>query len=68
MKKVLIHCDCGSKLCHSSLTLKDDDEKKHNIILSLKDKELGEEHWISLSKEMFAEMVRAGRTKFGRVE
>ncbi len=67
MKQTVISCSCGSSLCQTRLTIKEDNEKPANIILSFKDRELSLEHFVSLSKESFAELVKAGQKKFGKV-
>jgi predicted ATP-dependent Lon-type protease len=66
MKQTTIACNCGSKLCHTNLIVKEDEEAPKNIMLVIKNSELSKEFFVSLDKDSFNELIKAGLTKFGR--
>lgn len=66
MKQTTIPCNCGSKLCHTVLIVKDDNEATKNIMLVIKNAELSKEFFVSLDKDSFNELIKAGLNKFGR--
>jgi hypothetical protein len=65
MKQTSINCNCGSK-CDTIITIKDDNEQPKNIMLVIKNVKLDKEFFVSLDKDSFDELIKAGLTKFGR--